>query len=144
MTPYLQQRLEALALVTSTEPLIGYTTSVRIDSLANAKRGQSRWAAVQKAKVRTLHRMAGATMAAILRPVFERERAAAAYFVVLLRRRGPRMMDPDNAEASAKGVIDGIARKLCIDDGDPFVRYVVDQEKGPYAVRAELYVRRLE
>jgi hypothetical protein len=37
-----------------------------------------------------------------------------------------------------------IAEKLGVDDGDALVRYVVDQERGPYAVRAELYVKARE
>lgn len=55
--------------------------------------------------------------------------------VVTLVRIGPREMDDEGCIASLKGVRDGIADALKIDDGDKKkIRWRYDQAKGPYGV----------
>lgn len=55
---------------------------------------------------------------------------------VVLVRVAPRLLDDDNATASMKAVRDTVAEWLHVDDGDTSrVRFVVEQERGPYAVR---------
>jgi hypothetical protein len=50
-------------------------------------------------------------------------------------RVAPRRLDDDNAVAAMKGVRDEVARWLRVDDGSARVRFVVQQDPGPYAVR---------
>lgn len=62
--------------------------------------------------------------------------------VVLITRIGPRALDSDGAVASAKPVRDGIADALGIDDRDPRVTWLVDQERGgvrEYGCRIEVW-----
>jgi hypothetical protein len=61
--------------------------------------------------------------------------------VVRLVRVSPRPLDTDNLQRSCKAVRDGIADWLGVDDRDPRVHYLYDQEKGApkhYAVRVEV------
>lgn len=55
--------------------------------------------------------------------------------VVTVTRVGPRLLDDDNATASAKATRDEVAAWLGVDDGDGSVRWEVAQERGPYAVK---------
>lgn len=66
------------------------------------------------------------------------------FLVIVITRIAPRGLDSDNLEASAKGVRDGIAAGLGIDDRSPAVRYCVSQEQGApreCRVRAELHIQ---
>jgi hypothetical protein len=55
---------------------------------------------------------------------------------VRLVRLAPRRLDDDNATAGMKGARDEVARWLDVDDCDPRVRFVVEQEQAPaYGVR---------
>lgn len=54
---------------------------------------------------------------------------------VTITRIAPRKLDDDNAVGAAKGVRDAIAAWCGVDDWRPEVRYIVEQEKGPIAVR---------
>lgn len=56
-------------------------------------------------------------------------------WVVHLVRVARRRLDDDNAVAAMKGVRDEVASWLGVDDGDARVRFVVEQERGAYAVR---------
>jgi hypothetical protein len=51
-------------------------------------------------------------------------------FKITLTRIGMRSMDSDNLASSQKGVRDGIAAALRIDDGDDRLTWVYGQEKG--------------
>jgi hypothetical protein len=58
---------------------------------------------------------------------------------VKLTRIAPRALDGDNWQAGAKGIRDGIADKLGVDDRDPRVTWEYGQERGkPYAVRVTI------
>lgn len=59
--------------------------------------------------------------------------------VVRIVRVAPRLLDSDNLASCAKGVRDGIADAMGIDDRDPCVAWVVDQEKGKAKVVIEVY-----
>lgn len=47
---------------------------------------------------------------------------------VRITRFGPKKMDRDNNISSMKGVIDGIADRLKLDDGDPRIDWKYDQQ----------------
>lgn len=64
--------------------------------------------------------------------------------VVTIVRVGPKPLDSDNAVSAAKGCRDQIAQWLKIDDSDPRVTWVVQQERGPYAVRVVIAPRAQE
>jgi len=49
---------------------------------------------------------------------------------VTVVRIAPRRLDPDNAVASLKGIIDGVADWLGIDDGDGRIEWAWGQERG--------------
>lgn len=59
--------------------------------------------------------------------------------VVLLRRVAPSngLDAHDNLPGSLKGVVDGIAEWLGIDDRDPRVKWTYAQERGSWAVQVE-------
>jgi hypothetical protein len=55
-------------------------------------------------------------------------------------RIGPRKMDRDNNVSSMKGLIDGIADALSLDDSDPLLDWVYTQRIGkPYAVEITIH-----
>lgn len=61
--------------------------------------------------------------------------------VVTITRIAPRSLDDDNMVGAGKGLRDGIADRLGIDDRDPRVRWVYSQERGrpkEYAVRIQV------
>jgi len=78
------------------------------------------------------------------------ERAAVAYrwprldiepvVTVTLTRIGPRELDGDNLTSALKGIRDGVAAKLRLDDACRLVAWCYRQERGEPAVRVELDV----
>lgn len=48
---------------------------------------------------------------------------------ITITRLSPRLMDDDNVQGVLKGVRDGIADRLGVDDGDPRVEWKYDQRK---------------
>lgn len=138
---YLRARHEALELVLGWPNVAWVKSLMRLDSRANASVGHSHNARAAKARLVKEQRVAGAWMGVQLRECFRRHRDSADFVVVRLVRFGPRFLDSSNLDMAFKAPIDGIAKALGVDDGDAFVRYVCDQEKGPYAVTAALYVK---
>lgn len=57
---------------------------------------------------------------------------------VTLVRVGPRQLDTDNLSGALKGVRDGVAARLRIDDGSPLIEWRYEQERGEYAVRVRV------
>jgi hypothetical protein len=57
---------------------------------------------------------------------------------VTIRRVAPRALDDDNAASAAKGLRDGIADALGVDDRDPRVTWRYEQRKGPSCVEVEI------
>lgn len=139
MSAYLRQRKEALDLVLTTQPIAHVVAEgMRLVSKTNGAKGTSRAWMFARARDVKKQREEGWWLGQCLGP----EKLKRAMFAaVLITRVGPRPIDSDNLEACAKNVRDGIAWGLGVDDGDPFIRYVCDQEKGPYAVRAALFAR---
>ena len=69
----------------------------------------------------------------------KRERAAALLIqkhplpcIVTIIRHGKRLMDGDNLQAASKGLRDGIADRLGVDDADPRVTWRYIQDKQAY------------
>lgn len=65
--------------------------------------------------------------------------------LVAVIRVAPRQLDPhDGLPASCKGVVDGIADALGIDDRDPRIMWTYDQKKGaPRQYGVEIAITRL-
>lgn len=89
------------------------------------------------------HRLAAAVMRAKEREAVARALAALEGcpvpprppWHVTITRVGPRVLDDDNATASAKGVRDAVAAWLEVDDGAvDLVRWTVRQSRGPFGV----------
>jgi hypothetical protein len=60
---------------------------------------------------------------------------------VIITRIAPRELDGDNLQGAAKGLRDGIADRLGVDDRDPRVSWLYAQERGKpreYAVRISI------
>lgn len=53
--------------------------------------------------------------------------------VVTIVRVGKRFLDTDNLANAGKGLRDGIADRLGVDDADPRVTWKYEQQKGDYA-----------
>jgi len=60
---------------------------------------------------------------------------------VTLTRVSPRKLDSDNLAMSCKHVRDAVAKMLGIDDGDPGVTWVYQQEKGLGPGRYEVVIQ---
>lgn len=63
-------------------------------------------------------------------------------WLVVLTRVGPRELDDDNLAGACKGVRDGVADYLGIDDGDKRIKWAYAQARGPYGVRITVANRR--
>jgi hypothetical protein len=106
------------------------TIPVRLVSESNA---HEHWRSRQKRA-----KSQRATVAAVARSVLARP---ALPCVIRITRIAPKALDRNNLDGSAKHVVDGLADWLGIDDRDPRVAYVCEQErgaKGDYAVRVEV------
>lgn len=103
------------------------TMPVRLVTLENQR---EHWAV--KAKRAQEQRFAARSILCSRRPP-EKESA----YRVTLTRVGPRRLDPGNFQGCFKHVQDGVADWLGIDDGDPRIEWVYQQEQKPktYAVR---------
>jgi hypothetical protein len=62
--------------------------------------------------------------------------------VVTITRVGPRKVDSDNLQGYCKGVRDQVAKALGIDDGHKIYEWRYVQERGEYAVRVAIEVRK--
>lgn len=63
---------------------------------------------------------------------------------ITLTRIGPRTLDTDNLAGGFKGLRDGIAARLKVDDADPRITWVYAQQKGApkeYAAIVEVVPR---
>ena len=59
--------------------------------------------------------------------------------VVEIIRVGKRTLDGDNLQNASKGLRDGIAARLGVDDADPRVEWKYSQQKGDYAAIVRIY-----
>lgn len=111
---------------------------IRLVSLANQREHWSRRAArAQRHK---------GLVEAIVGPIW-RQGQLELPLTVLITRIAPRRLDSDNLAISAKSIRDGVADMIGIDDADPRVIWLYDQERGgvkEYAVRIEISERRAD
>ena len=100
---------------------------LRLDVTANSR---LHWAA-RAAKVKRQRSIVGLMLRAVDRPTLP--------CVVTITRRSPgRALDDDNAVCSAKATRDAVAQWLALDDRDPRVMWVVEQERAPWGVRVSV------
>jgi len=139
-------RLEkALAVMRERAPLLIVEVPVRLWNTSNSRDG---WRATAKrAKiVRTFARAAVGSR--ILRSVLVKGRRFGTTDLpfpcsVRLVYIGPRQLDDDGVASSVKSLRDGVADALGVDDRDPRVVWVPDQERGgvrEYGARVEVYL----
>ncbi len=78
----------------------------------------------------------------VMRSKLTREPIGDGPICVTLTRCAPRSLDSDNLATSCKGVRDGIADGLGIDDGDERITWVYKQQKAKdYSIRVEMEER---
>ena len=63
---------------------------------------------------------------------------------ITITRIGTKSLDTDNLAASAKGIRDGIADWLDIDDGDERLDWRYEQRRGPYSVEVQIICSKSE
>ena len=62
-------------------------------------------------------------------------------FLVVLTRCGPRPLDSDNLASAFKGIRDGVARRIGVDDGDPRITWHYEQFRAKQqSVRLDFWV----
>lgn len=106
--------------------MISVLIPIRIVSVANKR---EHWAVRHK-------RAKAHRMAAIMVPKAELP------CTVKLTRVAPGnagVMDGDNLQMGFKGLRDGIAARLGVDDADPRIRWEYAQEKGVWGARVEIF-----
>lgn len=99
------------------------TIPLRLESVANIR---EHWSG--KAKRTKAHRQAA--IALMMRGV-------TLPCVVEIIRIGPKPLDTDNLLSACKGLRDGIADRLGVDDADERVTWRYGQERGEYGVRVK-------
>jgi hypothetical protein len=136
----ISERLEhlaaALRLMLAKTPWLIVELPVRLRNTSNARDG---WrATAKKAKaVRTLTRNLANNAIAIDGELMRFP------LVVRLVYIGPRQLDDDGVASAVKSLRDGVADALGVDDRDPRVVWVPDQERGgvrEYGARVEIYL----
>ncbi len=65
-------------------------------------------------------------------------------YIVRLTRVAPRKLDPGNFQGCFKHVQDGVADWLGIDDGDPRIEWVYQQEQKPKTYACRIVIERKE
>jgi hypothetical protein len=127
------ERLEkALALMLERRPVISVAVPVRLRNTANSRehwRATAKRAKLVRETTRRLIQGAtsGKTFPLIVRLVYV----------------GPRQLDDDGVASAVKSLRDGVADALGVDDRDPRVVWVPDQERGrvrEYGARVEVYL----
>jgi len=132
ISPRLWNLLRALGSIAAKSPAISVAVPVQLKNTSN---GREHWRATAKrAKlVRETTRMLiqvatnGKTFPLIVRLVYV----------------GPRQLDDDGIASAVKSLRDGVADALGVDDRDPRVVWVPDQERGgvrEYGARVEVYL----
>jgi hypothetical protein len=66
------------------------------------------------------------------------DRRTGVWWDVTITRIAPRELDSDNLASCAKGIRDGVADALRVDDGDERIRWTYKQERGKPAVRVDI------
>lgn len=111
--------------------MIAILIPLKTISTANARLNRFKLAAMTKAQRSTTR---NALMSAAPMP-------PAPPITVVITRIGPKKMDSDNLAISQKGVRDGVADWLGVDDGDQGIQWVYEQRAGGpkvYAIEVEV------
>lgn len=143
LSPFLARRHRAIGIIAAADaPLHTHTfEGVRIKGTTNGSQGASLQGRRFRRGTQRGLRSVGFNAAVVMRL---RELALRERLVVRIVRVAPNRLDGDNLEASLKRVRDGIAKAVGIDDRDPAVEYVADDERGAvreYALRFEVYAQ---
>ena len=111
--------------------ILELTLPIRTTNPLNGGFGNTRVAAIIKAKHRAAHR--NVTRMYVIAEMKARGLSPCDLVpcVVSLTRTSAGKMDDDGLAASCKGIRDGIADALHINDGGRFVRWLYAQRKGP-------------
>lgn len=110
---------------------VAFTVPVRTKNPLNGQSGNSRMAAVIRTRERAMHRESALMHTRRALAIAKLSPDALVPCVVKLTRVSAGTMDTDGLAASQKGVRDGIAEALCVDDGSSAISFVYAQRKGP-------------
>lgn len=136
--------VRALARKQASRPVSPLEPSTAVISEARAANGLDPGITLPLRLGRGLNSAARTAVAEAGKRKAERSKVAlgllAAQLEVTLTRVSPgtRPLDPDNLVASLKGTIDQVAAWLGIDDGDKRLKFIPQQERGPWGVRIEI------
>jgi hypothetical protein len=122
------RELEALQVCAKTTPIYRNCIDLLLPSAPNLREhhhAKAKRVAAQRNAVAWLLKM---------RPIVARYPLA-----VRLVRVAPRRLDDDNCVGAMKAFRDSVAEHLGVDDRDPRVTWLVDQESGPASVLIEVY-----
>lgn len=132
----ISDRLEAIAkalgIMRSAAPVVSVGVPVR---MVNTSNGREHWRATAKR----------AKMVRALTDRLVRAEISGRVFPLAVRLVyvGPRQLDDDGVASAVKSLRDGVADALGVDDRDPRVVWVPDQERGgvrEYGARVEIYL----
>ena len=141
--PYLQERFEALQCALTRPVVVMCEVPFVLRNAGNGSQGASMAGRRVRNETRKAQRQLGAMFA---REMLDSVRDAfnlnpRIFAVVVLTRIAPRTLDGNNLDHAFKGIIDGIAEGLGINDRSSLVRYCTSQEQGKTArVRCELFI----
>lgn len=130
------RELEALGSPLETklpaEGMLSMLIGLRILAPGNLRRGTSRWSASRRAQ----RDRSAVSTAWVMHRWPKGSRPA----TVILSRLGPRQLDGDNLQAGFKAVRDQVAAECGIDDGDPGVTWIYEQETSkPWGCRITVW-----
>lgn len=143
-SPALLRRRDAITLCVERDPLLRFELPFRIASVANLR---EHWAAKATRVKRQRESTALMCRVELHRRNLGAPSAGFDRLVVRLVRVAPLELDDDNLSSALKACRDGVADALGVNDRDPRVTWLVDQEKGKlktYCVRVEIYAVRVE
>lgn len=129
---------DALAVMLLRDPVLSVTLPVHLTNTSNAR--QHWGTTARKARVRHTVTLAVQTRARHVGSVLSG--VGVAVLAVRLVYIGPRELDDDGVTSAVKSLRDGVADALGVNDRDPRVTWVPDQERGgvrEYAARVEVY-----
>ena len=137
ISPELRRLAEAIAHLDGRTPHVTRALQLDLRGRANGSQGVTRAGRFARAKTHRSQRQSSRLALLDLGGTFAGWGWTGA--VVRIVRVSPRRLDSDNATAAAKSIRDGVADALDVDDRDPRVEWLVDQETGPASVRVEIY-----
>ena len=131
----LDRLARALTVMQERDPVLSVTLPAHLVNTSNAR--QHWGTTARKAKVRHTVALAVTTRARTFNVALH-----AGNLAVRLVYIGPRQLDDDGVASAVKSLRDGVADAMGVDDRDPRVTWVPDQERGgvrEYAARVEVY-----